>query len=113
MQCVLSPENLCCMTAGHDQPVEDADERLLDMVMLHLRLSDGLDFWRVADCFGEGRVSSIQSALRLHIDKGLVEERGSRIRLTDPEGFLRSNDIISDACAALDQASCCFYRHER
>ena len=82
--------------------MEDADERLLDMVMLRLRLSDGLDFRVVADCFGEEKVSSIRSALRPHIDKGLVEERGSCIRLTDPEGFLMSNDIISDVFAALD-----------
>ena len=90
------------MHAGHDQPVEDADERLLDMVMLRLRLSDGLDFRVVAEHFGEERASSIRSALRRHVDRGLVEERGSCVRLADPEGFLVSNGIISDAFAALD-----------
>ena len=82
--------------------MEDADERLLDMVMLRLRLSDGLDFRVVAEQFGEERVSRIRSALQRHVDKGLVEEGGSCIRLADPEGFLVSNDIISDAFAALD-----------
>ena len=39
-------------------------------------------------------MSSIRSTLRPHIDKGLLEERGSRIQLTDPEGFLRSTPLL-------------------
>lgn len=48
------------------------------------------------DSLGDGR--SMQPDVGLDQQEGL---RGKRVRLTDPEGFLVSNDIISDVFAAL------------
>ena len=139
-------------------PRESADDRLLDTVMLRLRLADGLQLGQLAASHPQGgeAVDALLRALRPHIARGWVladgdggaaaggSSRGSgsaavggaaagvvgratagsssatpaaaaaavavpaaagdikRVRLADPEGFLVSNDIISDCFAALD-----------
>ena len=50
-----------------------------------------------ADSSRNGR--SMHPDLAMNKQKGL---RGKRVRLTDPEGFLVSNDVISDVFAALE-----------
>lgn len=92
--------------AGAEDAIESAEERLLDFVMLRLRLSDGLDFRILRKEFGEAAASIVAASLQQHVPKGLVEalDNGQRLRLSDPGGFLVSNDIISDVFAALDRA---------
>ena len=73
---------------------------------MQLRLGAGLDLDAVAASHGEAAAEAIRRAVRQHEAKGLVVfEQGScgeaRCRLADPEGFLLSNDIISDVFAAL------------
>ena len=86
--------------------------------MLRLRTSDGLDMTSFAASFGDDAAESLHRAMEGHIRQGLVLKlprlstvmalAGSggtnrwdfRIRLSDPEGFLLSNSIISDAFAA-------------
>lgn len=86
--------------------IESAEERLLDTVMLRLRLSDGLHLQELSDTFGAAAASAVAASLQQHVRKGLVTplDGGLRLRLSDPEGFLVSNDIISDVFAALDRA---------
>lgn len=95
--------------------------------MLRLRLSDGLDLAQLGARFGTAPTAAAAAALAPHVDAGLAEvvadrahalSSGSRghaagakgggeglsrcvVRLTDPEGFLVSNDVISDVFAAL------------
>ena len=86
--------------------------------MLRLRTSDGLDMASFAASFGDDAAESVHKAMEGHIREGMVLKlprlsaalavAGSggrynwdfRIRLSDPEGFLVSNSIISDAFAA-------------
>lgn len=93
-------------SAGAQQPPESAEERLLEAVMLRLRLSDGLDFRILEEQFGVKAATTVESALLPHIEKGLAEPLGcgNGVRLKDPEGFLVSNDIISDIFVSLETA---------
>jgi len=91
--------------AGKSEPVESAEDRLLDMVMLRLRLRDGLDLQRVAEEFGEDAADGVAASVQGYVGRGLVEfvasgeadvTRRPVIRLADPAGLLVSNDIISE-----------------
>ena len=104
--------------------VEEADEQLLDAVMLRLRMSDGLDLDWVSAMFGQSPAEAISKCLQPHCRRGLVRfdhgttagldrqafKKLGRVRLTDPEGFLVSNDIISDVFLALNESAA--DRHE-
>lgn len=86
---------------------EDEDERLLDLIMLSLRLKSGLRVNGLNERFGRaGRdvERRVLAAVEGHAAEGLVSvsEGGHAIRLTDPEGLLLSNSVISDIFVALD-----------
>ena len=104
---------------GSTLPEESVDDRLTDTIMLRLRLSEGLDLRQVAADYSNGGdvVKVIVSSLLEHEQRGHVvfgreeeedsaRRRGegeiSRVRLTDPDGFIVSNDVISDVFVALD-----------
>ena len=97
--------------------------------MLRLRLSDGLDLAQLAARFGAAPAAAAAAALAPHVRASLAEVVAGRshplsrrpeacsaeggkggsggvsgcvVRLTDPEGFLVSNDVISDMFAALE-----------
>ncbi len=91
---------------------------MLDIVMMRLRTADGLDLTQYGEQFGSGAVRAVNKALEPHEEAALVvrsseegkegkvgksEGIGARevVRLADPDGFLVSNDIISDVFAAL------------
>ena len=81
--------------------------------MLRLRLAegmpvDGLDaaysvrgvearMWRAL----EGHIAAGRAA----VVPGVRGEGGRRVRLTDPDGFLLSNDVISDLFVAIEPES--------
>lgn len=106
--------------AGAWLPRESADDLLLDTVMLRLRLGSGLDLRQLAAAHPQGDEAAdvVRRALAPHIARGWVladngsSSRGSssggsggevqRVRLADPQGFVVSNDIISDVFAAFD-----------
>jgi oxygen-independent coproporphyrinogen-3 oxidase len=120
------------------------EDRLLDLIMLQLRLSDGLDLQAVQQQYGAGVVTSLLPTVQQMMQRGLmqlaqgqdkpsaqltssgssspaavgdVQEPGSgaalqqrleaglpcRVRLTDPAGFLLSNDVIAELFAALTE----------
>ena len=83
-------------------PAEDLE----DHVMLSLRLADGLDMQQIHNTFGNQAAQRVMAAVQRHVQSGLVkvqplEARLPRICLADPDGFLVSNDIISDIFVAL------------
>jgi oxygen-independent coproporphyrinogen-3 oxidase len=120
------------------------EEQLLDLIMLSLRLSDGLDLHKVQQEYGQQTVAPLLPTIQGFMQQGLMQlapdarrqgdERmllepgccaGSddagdafgelcgrlkqgeecRVRLTDPAGFLLSNDVISELFAQLDPAT--------
>ena len=82
--------------------------------MLRLRMSDGLNLDWLAEHHGSHASLQVSAGLQPHVKSGLVEQDmraalpGSgckpfgTVRLADPDGFLMSNDIISDVFVALD-----------
>jgi len=80
---------------------------LLETLMLGLRLSEGLQVEDLEQQFGESAVQQILDCLAAYQSQGWVElpafhlSRG-RIRLSDPQGFLFSNVILSALWAELD-----------
>ncbi|HIK41874.1 radical SAM family heme chaperone HemW [Thermoleptolyngbya sp. M55_K2018_002] len=85
-------------------PTTPPQERLLDTLMLGLRLADGLDLLRLELEFGKGAIARILTCLQPHLQRGWVDQTPSRIRLTDPEGFLFSNVVLSDLFEALSES---------
>jgi hypothetical protein len=91
---------------------EFESENLLDIVMTRLRTSDGLDLDWIAGQrqFNEAHIESILRGFQLAIDLdlGTISASGDHshgiIRLRDPDGFLFSNNIISNIFMELDLA---------
>lgn len=88
---------------GSHLPPEQPEDALLDMVMLRLRTADGLDVGQVEAVFGEEAAADVRRGLALHVQRGLAvwDEDDRVVRLTDPDGFLVSNDVIADVFALL------------
>ncbi len=78
--------------------VVSQEEMLLDTLMLGLRLADGLSLREVRSQFGDSPVERVLAALQPYLKTGWVElitDSEPRIKLTDPEGFLFSNVVLS------------------
>jgi oxygen-independent coproporphyrinogen-3 oxidase len=98
--------------AGSWLPRQSSDDLLLDTIMLRLRLGDGLDLRQLAASHVEGEEAAerVRAALQPHVERGWVVAGGGGgsgevqqvLRLADPQGFVVSNDIISDVFAAFD-----------
>lgn len=98
---------------GGVQEPQSLDDELLDTVMLNLRLAEGLDMATITARHGAVAAEIICKSLQPHIARGLVAvvengehelregREGYSFRLTDPTGFLLSNDVISDVFVAL------------
>lgn len=105
-----------------ERPEDDDDDddstrehdRLLDVVMTRLRTSEGLDLdWVAEHCPRGGGSSCVDAILRgfalaLELELGVrcpVAPHGKHgcIRLTDPRGFLFSNNIISNIFVELSE----------
>lgn len=100
---------ICCAEKAEDDDLE----ALLDVIMLRLRTSDGIDLSQVRQHFGRQLADAVHTALQKHEAAGLVRSRShagdsvgaETYQLTDPEGFLLSNDIMSDCFAAVQRVS--------
>jgi putative oxygen-independent coproporphyrinogen III oxidase len=95
-----------------DAPRSTAEDMLTDAVMLQLRKVDGLRLReKIVDRYVNGRIIAdvIRAAVSENVQRGLVEvvedEETNEVvvRLRDPDGFLMSNDVISDVFVALDE----------
>jgi oxygen-independent coproporphyrinogen-3 oxidase len=82
------------------RPVPD----LLEYVMLQLRTRDGLHLQLLSEIYGPTITKKLCSSIVHMLGRTVVygDENKNSIRLTDPEGFIVSNDIISTIFAALD-----------
>lgn len=96
---VRLPKAYIQRVAAGELPVEDA-ERLEprraagEMVMLGLRLLDGLDVREVRDRFGVDVLWEFREHVRRMSDLGLLEVRGTRLRLTE-KGLPLANEVWS------------------
>ncbi|PZD75127.1 Oxygen-independent coproporphyrinogen-III oxidase-like protein [Acaryochloris thomasi RCC1774] len=77
-----------------DCPVDTLQDRLLETLMLGLRLADGLQIEPLQQQFGSSSVARILDCLRSYPDWVAVDSIEGRVRLTDPEGFLFSNQVL-------------------
>ncbi len=76
-------------------------DRLLETLMLGLRLAEGVSLDAIASEFGQETVDTILEILQPYIEKEwvkMIPERNA-IRLSDPEGFLYSNAVLSSLFA--------------
>eukprot|EP00892_Ulva_mutabilis_P006478 jgi/Ulvmu1/4201/UM019_0180.1 len=97
-------------------------ERLKEAVMLQLRLVRGINCTWLAAGFGRACTQQLLDALEPHVPAGTVvfevdqmlatanevmlavdNDVASHVRLSDPDGLLLSNAMISDVFVALDQ----------
>lgn len=97
---------------GAGEPVGPRDW-LLETVMVGLRREEGLDLDELALVFGRDAASACASALAPAESRGLVVRKPSQeaklsdgvrlgsVQLSVPEGFLLSNDLLSDVFVAL------------
>ena len=76
-------------------PLTPQGEALLETLMLGLRLAEGLDLATLAQQFGAPIPERLCKCLQPYRQQGWVDLSENRIRLTDPEGFLFSNTILS------------------
>lgn len=78
---------------------------ILDVIMLSLRTSDGLDLSYLAQNYGYEYCDKIVKAVQQFGDKVNFDldtnSNISKLKLSDPKGFLISNEIISSIFAAL------------
>lgn len=100
-------------------PPSSLQDLLLDTLMLGFRLAEGLNLVELAQQFGKPILDKICQVLEPYYQQGWVEVVGmeweaiaqlpleslpptARIKLTDPEGFLFSNQVLADLFAALE-----------
>jgi putative oxygen-independent coproporphyrinogen III oxidase len=110
-------------------PQDSKEERALDTVMLSLRLARGLDLQAFAETFGAGLAADVCEALLPFVSSGhvLFMDAGRQtldikeaikdpsrfkayVRLTDPNGFLLSNEVIASIFSALPSGEHSQYR---
>ena len=83
-------------------PEIDRNEQFLEMLMLGLRLKEGVDLSAIAWHYGSKQVEKLIQVIKLRFDQTWVvweqpdQQEWGRLRLSDPEGFLFSNTILSE-----------------
>lgn len=103
------PDYSRAVDRSSDRPFEvnPLTDRLLDTLMLGLRLREGLHVETLRHHYGTLAVTQILKGLQAFQDRGWVElapiaSEPQTIRLTDPEGFLFSNVILTHLFHQLD-----------
>lgn len=116
---VEDDDNDLILSYGITNHAGEAD--ILEVVMLALRTSDGLNLKELGKLYGKVSVEKILQAVLPFKERGLIEIKqiadvisdniedhvipndsmSQVIRLTDPQGFLLSNDIISSVFVEL------------
>jgi putative oxygen-independent coproporphyrinogen III oxidase len=92
-----------------DCPADTLQDRLLETLMLGLRLAEGLQIGLLQRQFGAPSVARILDCLRAYPDWVIIDPKAGRVRLTDPEGFLFSNQVLValwETLSANDQDPC-------
>ena len=100
-----------------DDPIVTPEERVLEQIMVGLRLKEGIALEDLYEVYGQRGLDALGSAIAPHVRSHwlIVETNGnvasnikkleptSQIRLSDPEGFVMSNQVIVDAFNALEK----------
>jgi oxygen-independent coproporphyrinogen-3 oxidase len=92
----------------HSELPTPALEQLLDRLMVGLRLKEGISGDEVRSYCPPATWIILYQTLKPHIQAGLVMVEGDswatlrRLRLSDPEGFLFSNVVLSDCFRAVE-----------
>jgi oxygen-independent coproporphyrinogen-3 oxidase len=81
-----------------DVPETSSIDRLLETLMLGLRLAEGI----ALDQFDRPTRSKIVNCLQPYLDRGWVNIDDTSLSLSDPEGFLFSNTILSALFESLE-----------
>jgi coproporphyrinogen III oxidase-like Fe-S oxidoreductase len=105
---LLTHDNNNTTDTGTDPSIHSATfERLTDIVLKRLRTSDGLDMFTIRDRFGSQFCDAILrgSDLALSLKLATYDTATGSLRLSDPDGFLFSNSIISSVFVELDAAA--------
>ncbi|MBV5262191.1 coproporphyrinogen III oxidase [Synechococcus moorigangaii CMS01] len=82
-----------------DVEVLTEGDRLLETLMLGLRLTEGVNLSQLAKAFGQSKVDQILKILQPAFQKGwacLSPTMPPRLALNDPEGLLFSNTILAE-----------------
>ena len=81
---------------------------IFEVIMLSLRTKQGIDCLKIRAVYGNEILEKILTSLKSYVEQNYVEIEFSdnedeilRINLSDPDGYLISNDIISSVFAAL------------
>lgn len=93
-----------CVPGWASMQAESAEDAVLDYIMLRLRLADGVPVDTLRERFGDQAVAAIEAGLGVGSSRYAYETQiDGQIhwRLSDPEGFLVSNDCISTVFAQL------------
>lgn len=89
-----------------DCPQSSVKDVVLETLMLGLRLAEGLSVAALQQQFGPAVVERILKCLQSYRSQGWVDLQldspAARIQLTDPEGFLFSNQVLSALWQELD-----------
>jgi oxygen-independent coproporphyrinogen-3 oxidase len=93
-----------------DVPLDTRHDVFLDTVMVGLRLADGLDVRAIAHHFGDAYAQRLLRILGPYQAQGWVwmaESSGEvhHLGLTDPEGFLFSNVVLSTVFQQFDEVA--------
>ncbi|WP_369815997.1 MULTISPECIES: radical SAM family heme chaperone HemW [unclassified Anabaena] len=79
-----------------DCDITPLEDRLLETLMLGLRLAEGVNLVSLTETFGQEKIAAVYKCLQPYFTKGWVEVVNERLRLCDPEGFLFSNVVLAD-----------------
>jgi len=95
----------------------DKMDFLTDVIMKRLRTSDGLDLDWISDNYGRDCLGKVMKGASLGLDLGLMVVNGAvqdaehishgTLSLTDPDGFLYSNNLISSIFVELGDFQDC------
>lgn len=91
-----------------DLSADGDHDRLLDTLMLGLRLAEGLPLGRLQGEFGPQTIANLRSHCIPWIDLGWLElvpdpQGQEHLRLTQPQGFLFSNQVLAGLFARLGE----------
>ena len=85
-----------------DAPAVSPNDLILETLMLRLRLAIGLSISELEENLSPQALKNVIEAIAPYLEQGWVHWGPEAFRLSDPEGFLFSNSILSTLFNALD-----------
>lgn len=97
-------ENLKDGKKNFDTPILSKKDQLLETLMLGFRLTKGVNLEKIESEFGKESTDKILKCLDNFINNNLIifDTNNFNLSLTDPQGFLYSNTILSSLFAEFD-----------